>query len=81
MELGRDLKVVVEAKPRPQVASSSVLIPSDHSRLARRVRGRAKFTEADIRTLRGVIAALENRPTRPRKRADGTETTSREADD
>jgi tRNA/rRNA methyltransferase len=42
---------------------------------------RAQFTEADIRTLRGVIAALENRPTRPRKRADGTETTSREADD
>ena len=42
---------------------------------------KAQFTEADIRTLRGVVAALENRPTRPRKRADGTETTSREAED
>ena len=42
---------------------------------------KAQFTEADIRTLRGVVAALENRPTRPRRRADGTETTSREADD
>ncbi|MCX5497026.1 RNA methyltransferase [Kaistia dalseonensis] len=42
---------------------------------------KAQFTEKDIRTLRGVIAALENRPTRPRRRADGTETTSREADD
>ncbi len=38
---------------------------------------KASFTEQDIRTLRGVIAALENRPTRPRKRADGSLTTSR----
>ncbi len=41
---------------------------------------KASFTEQDIRTLRGVIAALENRPTRPRRRADGSLTTSR-ADD
>ncbi len=38
---------------------------------------KASFTEQDIRTLRGVIAALENRPTRPRRRADGSLTTSR----
>jgi len=42
---------------------------------------RAQFTEQDVRTLRGVVAALENRPTRPRKRADGTLTTSRESED
>jgi len=41
---------------------------------------KASFTEQDIRTMRGVIAALENRPTRPRRRSDGTVTTSREAD-
>ncbi len=39
---------------------------------------RAGFTEQDVRTLRGVVAALQNRPTRPHKRADGTLTTSRE---
>jgi tRNA/rRNA methyltransferase len=42
---------------------------------------RASFTRADVRTLRGVVAALENRRTRPRRLADGTETTSREVDD
>lgn len=42
---------------------------------------KASFTEQDIRTMRGVIAALENRPTRPRRRSDGSLTTSREADE
>ncbi len=46
----------------------------------RAILSKASFTEQDIRTLRGVIAALENRPTRPRRRADGSLTTSR-ADD
>lgn len=41
---------------------------------------KAAFTEQDIRTLRGVVAALENRPTRPRQRVDGSLTTSREDD-
>lgn len=39
---------------------------------------RGGFTEKDVRALRGVVAALENRPTRPRKGADGAMTTSRE---
>lgn len=39
---------------------------------------RAAFTEQDVRTLRGVVAALENRPTRPHRRDDGSLTTSRE---
>jgi len=42
---------------------------------------KASFTEQDIRTMRGVIAALENRPTRPRRRSDGLLTTSRETDE
>lgn len=42
---------------------------------------KASFTEQDIRTMRGVIAALENRPTRPRRRSDGSLTTSRETDE
>jgi len=46
----------------------------------RAILSKAAFTEQDIRTLRGVVAALENRPTRPRRRADGTLTTSREDD-
>jgi tRNA/rRNA methyltransferase len=38
---------------------------------------RANLTEQDVRTLRGVIAALEGRPTRPRVLADGRITTTR----
>jgi len=38
---------------------------------------RASLTEQDVRTLRGVIAALEGRPTRPRVLPDGTVTTTR----
>jgi tRNA/rRNA methyltransferase len=38
---------------------------------------RASLTEQEVRTLRGVIAALEGRPTRPRRAADGTITTER----
>lgn len=38
---------------------------------------RAQLTEHEVRTLRGVVAALERRPTRPRLAADGTVTTDR----
>jgi tRNA/rRNA methyltransferase len=38
---------------------------------------RAELTEQEVRTLRGVIAALEGRPTRPHRRSDGTLTTRR----
>lgn len=38
---------------------------------------RAGLSEQEVRTLRGVIAALERRPTRPRVLADGTVTTER----
>jgi tRNA/rRNA methyltransferase len=38
---------------------------------------RAGLTEQEVRTLRGMIAALEGRPTRPRKTAKGAETTER----
>jgi len=38
---------------------------------------RANLTEQDVRTLRGVIAALEGRPTRPRVLPDGRVTTTR----
>ena len=38
---------------------------------------RAQLTEQEVRTLRGVVAALEGRPTRPRRRRDGTVTTVR----
>ena len=38
---------------------------------------RANLTEQDVRTLRGVIAALERRPTRPRVLPDGRVTTIR----
>ena len=38
---------------------------------------RARLTEQEVRTLRGVIAALERRPTRPRALPDGTVTTER----
>jgi tRNA/rRNA methyltransferase len=38
---------------------------------------RARLTEQEVRTLRGVVAALEDRPTRPRVGADGTVTTRR----
>lgn len=38
---------------------------------------RAGLSEQEVRTLRGVVAALELRPTRPRQRADGTITTER----
>jgi tRNA/rRNA methyltransferase len=38
---------------------------------------RAQFTEPEVRTLRGAVAALERRPTRPYRRADGTITTER----
>jgi len=38
---------------------------------------RASLTGQEVRTLRGVIAALERRPTRPREREDGSLTTER----
>ena len=38
---------------------------------------RAKLTDQEVRTLRGVVAALERRPTRPRIDADGSVTTER----
>ena len=38
---------------------------------------RAQFSEQEVRTLRGVITALEKRPTRPRRLADGRLTTER----
>jgi tRNA/rRNA methyltransferase len=38
---------------------------------------RAGLSEQEVRTLRGVVAALERRPTRPRPLADGTVTTER----
>ena len=38
---------------------------------------RANLTDQDVRTLRGVIAALEGRPTRPRVLPDGRTTTTR----
>jgi tRNA/rRNA methyltransferase len=38
---------------------------------------RAQFSEQEVRTLRGVITALEKRPTRPRLLPDGTVTTAR----
>ncbi len=38
---------------------------------------RAGLTEQEVRTLRGMIAALERRPTRPRRTRDGAETTER----
>ncbi len=38
---------------------------------------RAGFSEQEVRTLRGVVTALEKRPTRPRVLPDGTVTTVR----
>ncbi len=38
---------------------------------------RARLSDQEVRTLRGVIAALERRPTRPRELPDGTITTER----
>jgi tRNA/rRNA methyltransferase len=38
---------------------------------------RAGLTEQEVRTMRGMIAALERRPTRPRRTPDGRETTER----
>lgn len=38
---------------------------------------RAQLSEQEVRTLRGVLAALERRPTRPRTLPDGTVTTDR----
>ncbi len=38
---------------------------------------RAGFSEQEVRTLRGVVTALERRPTRPRLLPDGTVTTER----
>jgi tRNA/rRNA methyltransferase len=50
----------------------------DHMVLAlRAILQRGNFTTQDVRTLRGVIAALEGRPTRPRTLADGRVTTTR----
>jgi tRNA/rRNA methyltransferase len=42
---------------------------------------RAQFSEQEVRTLRGVITALEKRPTRPRRLADGSLTTERGRDE
>jgi tRNA/rRNA methyltransferase len=50
----------------------------DHMVLAlRAMLQRANLTAQDVRTLRGVIAALERRPTRPRVLPDGRVTTTR----
>lgn len=38
---------------------------------------RAGFSDQEVRTLRGMIAALEDRPTRPRRLSDGRVVTSR----
>ena len=38
---------------------------------------RAGLSEQEVRTLRGVIATLERRATRPRELPDGTSTTER----
>ena len=38
---------------------------------------RARLSDQEVRTLRGVIAALEHRPTRPHPAEDGTPTTRR----
>lgn len=38
---------------------------------------RAGLSDQEVRTLRGVVAALEQRPTRPHRKADGTLTTKR----
>jgi len=38
---------------------------------------RARLSDQEVRTLRGVVAALERRPTRPHPLADGTVTTER----
>ncbi len=40
---------------------------------------RAGLTEQEVRTLRGMIAALEHRPTRPHRLPDGTITTERKS--
>ena len=42
---------------------------------------RAGFSEQEVRTLRGVVTALEKRPTRPRVLPDGTVTTGRGKDE
>jgi tRNA/rRNA methyltransferase len=38
---------------------------------------RARLTEQEVRTMRGVVAALEARPTRPHEKPDGTISTAR----
>ena len=38
---------------------------------------RARLSDREVRTLRGVIAALENRPTRPHREPDGSLSTAR----
>ncbi len=38
---------------------------------------RARLTEQEVRTMRGVVAALEARPTRPHETPDGTVSTAR----
>lgn len=49
-----------------------------HMTLAlRSILQRARMSEQEVRTLRGVIAALEDRPTRPHKERDGGSTTMR----
>ena len=42
---------------------------------------RAGFSAQEVRTLRGVVTALEGRPTRPRRLPDGTVTTARGKDE
>ena len=42
---------------------------------------RANLSEQEVRTLRGVVAALEGRPTRPHRSRDGGMSTERERDD
>ena len=41
---------------------------------------RAGLTDQEVRTLRGVVASLEQRPTRPHRLADGTLSTVRGED-
>lgn len=42
---------------------------------------RARLTDQEVRTFRGMIAALEDRPTRPRRTADGRMVTQRGGSD
>lgn len=49
-------------------------------RVLRTLFQRARLTEPEVRALRGVVAALESRPTRPHVASDGSLSTSRRKD-